>query len=89
MLYRVEAYCAAAARMAAAGCGIARRRPTGTGCRAGAGSRQDDTVDDTNKDQKRYCPYCGMTSFEVSGEEEGSLYCEYCGVDVEVRELIP
>ncbi len=37
----------------------------------------------------RYCPYCGMSSFEVSGDEEGLVYCEYCGVDVEMRELIP
>ena len=41
------------------------------------------------KREIRYCPYCGMTSFELSGDEEGSLYCEYCGVDVEVKELIP
>lgn len=30
-----------------------------------------------------------MTAFELTGEEEGRLYCEYCGVDVEVKELIP
>jgi len=30
-----------------------------------------------------------MTSFELTGEDEGSIYCDYCGVDVEVRELIP
>jgi uncharacterized Zn finger protein (UPF0148 family) len=41
------------------------------------------------KKEIRYCPYCGMSSFELSGDEEGSLYCEYCGVDVEVGELIP
>lgn len=41
------------------------------------------------KKEIRYCPYCGMTAFELTGEEEGRLYCEYCGVDVEVKELIP
>jgi hypothetical protein len=30
-----------------------------------------------------------MTSFELSDDEEGPFYCEYCGVDVEVKELIP
>jgi hypothetical protein len=30
-----------------------------------------------------------MASFELSDEEEGSVYCDYCGVDVEVKELIP
>lgn len=37
----------------------------------------------------RFCPYCGMSSFELSGEEEDLVYCEYCGIDVEVKELIP
>ncbi len=37
----------------------------------------------------RYCPYCGMSSFELSGEEEDTVYCEYCGVDVETKELLP
>jgi len=41
------------------------------------------------KKQTLYCPYCGMTSFELSDDEEGPFYCEYCGVDVEMRELIP
>ena len=43
----------------------------------------------TEEDKIRYCPYCGMSSFELSGEEEGTVYCEYCGVDVEMKELIP
>lgn len=43
----------------------------------------------TEKKDIRYCPYCGMGSFELSGDEEGSVYCEYCGIDVEVKELIP
>ena len=41
-----------------------------------------------NKDI-RYCPFCGRTSFEVSGEEDDSVYCEHCEVDVKVKELIP
>ena len=45
-------------------------------------------ADNTQKGA-RFCPYCGMISFELSGEEEEFVYCEYCGVDVEVKELIP
>ena len=37
----------------------------------------------------RYCHYCGMMSFELSGEEEGLVYCEYCGIDVQTKELVP
>ena len=36
-----------------------------------------------------YCPFCGMSSFELSGEEEDLVYCEYCGIDVKAKELIP
>jgi len=43
----------------------------------------------TEKKDIRYCPFCGRTSFELSGEEDDSVYCEHCGVDVEVKELIP
>lgn len=46
-----------------------------------------------NKENKRkearFCPYCGMSSFELSGEAADVVYCEYCGIDVEVQELIP
>jgi ribosomal protein L37E len=43
----------------------------------------------TEKKDIRYCPFCGRTSFELSGEEDDSVYCEHCGVDVKVKELIP
>lgn len=36
-----------------------------------------------------YCPFCGMSFFELSGEEEGLVYCEYCGIDVQTKELVP
>lgn len=39
--------------------------------------------------ESRFCPYCGMSAFELFGDEEGSVYCEYCGIDVEVKDLIP
>jgi NADH pyrophosphatase NudC (nudix superfamily) len=44
---------------------------------------------ENKKKETRFCPYCGMSSFELSGEEEDAVYCEYCGIDVEVKELIP
>ncbi len=36
----------------------------------------------------RFCPYCGQMSFNVMGLREGSVYCEFCGVDVPVAELV-
>lgn len=35
----------------------------------------------------RFCPYCFQQEFDVSGSEEGSVYCEVCGVNVDVKDL--
>ncbi len=36
----------------------------------------------------RFCPFCGQMSFTVSPSEEGSVYCEFCGIDVAISELV-
>lgn len=36
----------------------------------------------------RFCPYCGQMSFDVAGQREASVYCEFCGVDVPIAELV-
>ena len=36
----------------------------------------------------RFCPYCFQQMFEVSGETGEWVYCEICGIDVEVKELV-
>jgi len=50
---------------------------------------EKETLIMTEQDKIRYCPYCGMTSFETSDDEGSSVFCEYCGIDVETKELIP
>ena len=38
---------------------------------------------------KRFCPYCFMQQFEVSDTTEGrSVYCEVCGIDIPLKELV-
>lgn len=37
---------------------------------------------------KRFCPYCFMQQFEVSDTTEGSVYCEVCGIDILIKELV-
>jgi hypothetical protein len=37
---------------------------------------------------KRFCPYCFMQQFEVSETSAGSVYCEVCGLDVAIRDLV-
>ncbi|MFQ5839232.1 MAG: hypothetical protein ACE5HK_00755 [Candidatus Methylomirabilales bacterium] len=37
----------------------------------------------------RFCPYCGVMRFEVSSDSEGGfVYCDLCGIDVPVEELV-
>ncbi len=36
----------------------------------------------------RFCPYCGQMSFDILGLREVSVYCEFCGVDVPVADLV-
>ena len=37
---------------------------------------------------KRFCPYCFMQQFEVSDTADGSVYCEICGIDIPIKELV-
>ncbi len=36
----------------------------------------------------RFCPYCCQQQFDVTRLEGGTVYCEVCGVEVEVKELM-
>lgn len=44
---------------------------------------------DKNTKETYYCLFCYMSSFEMTGDEEELVYCEYCGIDIDVKELIP
>ncbi len=36
----------------------------------------------------RFCPYCFQMSFDLSEVKGEFVFCEICGVDVEVKELV-
>jgi hypothetical protein len=36
----------------------------------------------------RFCPFCFQQQFDVSGIQGDRVYCEICGIDVEVKELV-
>jgi len=36
----------------------------------------------------RFCPYCSMIQFDIATVEGPSVFCEVCGVDVLVEELV-
>ncbi len=35
----------------------------------------------------RFCPYCFLQQFDMANRDSGTVYCEMCGVDVEIRAL--
>jgi hypothetical protein len=36
----------------------------------------------------RFCPYCFQMAFQASEIRGEYVFCEICGVDVEVKELV-
>ncbi len=46
------------------------------------------TPEETQGTDKRFCPYCFMQQFEVTETSAGSVYCEVCGIDVAVKDLV-
>ncbi len=41
---------------------------------------------DTGRDV-RFCPYCFLQQFDMATHDGTTVYCEMCGVDVEVQAL--
>jgi hypothetical protein len=35
----------------------------------------------------RFCPYCFQQEFDVSQSEDGTVYCEVCGIKIDVKDL--
>jgi len=35
-----------------------------------------------------FCPFCFMQQFEVTETSEGSVYCDVCGIDIPIRDLV-
>jgi hypothetical protein len=35
-----------------------------------------------------FCPFCFMQQFDVAGASGGSVYCDVCGIDIPVGELV-
>ena len=36
----------------------------------------------------RFCPYCFLQQFDLAGREGTAVYCEMCGVDIEIQALV-
>jgi hypothetical protein len=36
----------------------------------------------------RFCPNCFQQEFDISGIQEGTVYCEVCGINIDVKELV-
>jgi hypothetical protein len=38
--------------------------------------------------QIRFCPFCFQQQFSLAEITEDKVYCEICGVDVDVKDLV-
>jgi hypothetical protein len=36
----------------------------------------------------RFCPFCFQMTFEMSEVSGNQVFCEVCGVDIEVKDLV-
>jgi transcription elongation factor Elf1 len=37
---------------------------------------------------KPFCPFCFMQQFDVTEASSGTVYCDNCGIDVPVKDLV-
>lgn len=37
---------------------------------------------------KPFCPFCFLQQFEVAEAAGGTVYCDNCGIDVPVKDLV-
>ncbi len=44
--------------------------------------------EETPRSDVRFCPYCFLMSFDMREVKGPWVFCEYCGVDIEVKELV-
>lgn len=42
----------------------------------------------TKEKDIRFCPYCSETEFEVDEGKGGSVFCNVCGIDIPIKELV-
>lgn len=47
-----------------------------------------ETEEGRNRRDIRFCPYCFQQAFDMAAVSGEWIYCEICGVDIEVKELI-
>ena len=61
-----------------------------------AGKDKDDSDDPSAARSARpaplqdvlFCPYCGQMSFRLGDTDGENVYCEFCGVDVAIGDLV-
>ena len=35
-----------------------------------------------------FCPFCFLQQFEVTEASQGTVYCDNCGIDVPIKDLV-
>jgi|OpeIllAssembly_1097287.scaffolds.fasta_scaffold94906_3 transcription elongation factor Elf1 len=45
-------------------------------------------LDQPSSLNKPFCPFCFMQQFDVTEASQGTVYCDNCGIDVPVKDLV-
>ena len=51
-------------------------------------SRESEKLGETRSLNKPFCPFCFMQQFEVTVASQGSVYCDVCGIDIPIKDLV-
>jgi hypothetical protein len=43
---------------------------------------------ETPKGNMPFCPFCFMQQFEITETSHGNVYCDMCGIDIPIKDLV-
>jgi hypothetical protein len=43
---------------------------------------------ETPRGSMPFCPFCFMQQFEITEASQGSVYCDMCGIDIPIKDLV-
>lgn len=35
-----------------------------------------------------FCPFCFMQQFDITETAQGNVYCDMCGIDIPIKDLV-
>ena len=51
-------------------------------------ARESQESRETPRGNMPFCPFCFMQQFEITEASQGSVYCDMCGIDIPIKDLV-